>query len=223
MVRSMKKVLLAVLLAMVVVIGTASAANYVYMKIDAKGVGYKNMEVRANTNPKDTDYSNSIVLNELETGTGLVAKERYEITVWAYDLGEEVNCKNQTINEKKEVDFEYMPVVYQNESYDFKWTEKKCVKNYVIGSVVDAFFSKAEKLQKSEEAKANETFNTMTGQASVAGKAHIGVKSVDPSDKKSTIFEGSESWVGVFDIDSYIETKDNCTSGMEQVEWLGCP
>jgi len=220
----MKKVLLAVLLAMVVVIGMASAADYIYMKIDAKGVGYKNMEVRANTNPYDKNYGGSIVLSELETGTGLVAKERYEIEVYANSNGTvHKGCPNETIREKKEVDFEYMPVVYQNESYDFKWTEKKCVKNYHIGSVVDAFFTKAEKLQKSEEAKANKTFNTMTVTASVAGKAHIGVKSVDPSDKKSVVFEGSESWVGVFDIDSYIETKMNCKSGQEQVDWLGCP
>ncbi len=218
----MKKVLLAVLLAMVVAIGTASAANYIYMKIDAKGVGYKNMEVRADTNPEN-EYKDKIALSELETGTGLVAKERYEITVWARDTPDGEECKNNTIYEKKEVDFEYMPVVYQNESYDFKWTEKKCVKNYYIGSVVDAFFTKAEKLQKSEEAKANETFNTMTVQASVVGKAHIGVKSVDPESTTQVIFEGHQEWVGVFDIDSYIETKENCSSGKELVDWLGCP
>ena len=220
----MKKVLLAVLLAMVVAIGMASAADYIYMKIDAKGVGYKNMEVRAQTSNKTYE---GIALSELETGTGLVAKERYEITVSTQDDAKNGNapCKeyNNYIDEKKEVDFEYMPIVYQNESYDFKWTEKKCVKNYIIGSVVDAFFTKAEKLQKTEEAKANETFNTMSVVASVAGKAHVGVKSVDPDDKKTTYFEGHQEWVGVFDIDSYIETRDNCSVGAEVTDWLGCP
>ncbi len=216
----MKKVLLAVLLAMVVAIGTVSAADYIYMKIDAKGVGYKNMEVRADTDPSK-DYADKVVLSELETGTGLVAKERYEITVHTVD--EDPECDNASIDEKKEVDFEYMPVVYQNESYDFKWTEKKCVKNYYIGGVVDAFFTKAEKLQKTEEARANETFNTMNVVASVAGKAHIGARSVDPDNTKHVYFDAGESWVGVFDIDSLVELRQNCKSGYKPTDWLGCP
>ncbi len=220
----MKKVLLAVLLAMVVAIGTASAADYIYMKINAKGVGYKNMEVRADTDPSK-DYKDKVVLSELETGTGLVAKERYEITVHTVDENQECG-DNSSIEEKKEVDFEYMPVVYQNESYDFKWTEKKCVKDYYIGGVVDAFFTKAEKLQKTEEAKANETFNKMNVVASVAGKAHVGAKSVDPDatdPAKRVYFEGHQEWVGVFDIDSYIELKQNCQAGSKPTDWLGCP
>ena len=222
----MKRVLLAVLLAMVLVMGAASAADYVYMKINAKGVGYKNMEVRADTNP-DNDYEAKIVLNELEVGTGLVAKERYEIEFWSADgaapENDEPRCPTNYVKETKEVDFEYMPVVYQNESYDFKWTEKKCVKNYFIGGVVDAFFVKAEKLQKAEQATANTSAVNMNVVASVVGKAHIGAKSVDPDSPKDVYFEGHEEWVGVFDIESYVELLDNCTVEEPAYDWLGCP
>ena len=218
----MKRVLLAVLLAMVLVMGAASAANYVYMKINAKGVGYKNMEVRADTNPGN-DYVDKIVLSELEVGTGLVAKERYEIEFWSFNGSANGECPTNYVKETKEVDFEYMPVVYQNESYDFKWTEKKCVKNYFIGGVVDAFFTKAEKLQKAEQATANTTAVNMNVVASVVGKAHIGAKSVDPYEPKNVYFEGHEEWVGVFDIESYVELLDNCTVEEPAYDWLGCP
>ena len=222
----MKKVLFALLLVMVIA-GTASAAQYNYVKINAKGVGYKNMEVKVDTNPTGTDYENKIALAELETGTGLVAKERYELTVYSHidDLNNST-CKNSDyVVEKKEVDFEYMPVVYQNESYDFKWTEKKCVKDYFIGGVVDAFFTKAEKLQKTEEARANTTAVNMNVVASVAGKAHVGAKSVDPdpNEHKHVYFEGHQEWVGVFDIDSYVELRKNCSINQTPFDWLGCP
>lgn len=219
----MKKVLLAVLLAMVVAIGTASAANYVYMKVDGSGVGYLKTDFDAQTTNGTYD---GIAMSEIDTGTGLISKYKHELTVSTFkDATNGGVCKgyNNSIEEKKEVDFEYMPIVYQNESYDFKWTEKKCVKNYIIGSVVDAFFTKAEKLQKTEEAKANATFNTMNVVASVAGKAHIGVKSVDPDDQRTTYFEGYHEWVGVVDINSYIETRENCSVGAEPTDWLGCP
>ena len=42
---------------------------------------------------------------------------------------------NVPIKETKEIDVGYFPTTYQNLSYDQKWTEKKCVKNYEIGAV----------------------------------------------------------------------------------------
>jgi hypothetical protein len=44
---------------------------------------------------------------------------------------------NVPIKETKELDVGYFPTTYQNLSYDQKWTEKKCVKNYEIGAVTD--------------------------------------------------------------------------------------
>ena len=42
---------------------------------------------------------------------------------------------NVPIKETKEIDVGYFPTTYQNLSYDQKWAEKKCVKNYEIGAV----------------------------------------------------------------------------------------
>jgi hypothetical protein len=139
-----------VIFGLISVIGSAAAATNVWVESNVKGVGHLTSEYEV-----DTEYgiANGVEMQELESGSGLVTKQTWTL---------EVNPKGTNVTsgitgvclegliEEKEFDVEYFPITYQNHSYDQKWMEKKCVKNYDLGAVTDANFIQCEKLQKKE-------------------------------------------------------------------------
>ena len=150
----MKKGLTMLVAAMVIfglicVIGSAAAATYVWVESNVKGVGYKNSEYEVQT---QAGLAEGIKMQELESGSGLLTKQK-----WTLEVNPKADVYNTRVQdcvegliEEKEFDVEYFPITYQNHSYDQKWMEKKCVKNYDLGAVTDANFIQCEKLQKKE-------------------------------------------------------------------------
>ena len=121
----------------VMLIGMAGAANYMYEKASVKGVGYKNVEMIIST---QTGF-NGDKLVEKESGSGNVIAERTELEAerqlnrqsfplyWDMWIDEPI-CDYPTgfvpmdyINFTKEAEFEYMPVSYQTGTYDQKWAQ----------------------------------------------------------------------------------------------------
>ncbi len=159
----------------------AGAANYMYEKASARGVGYKNVEMIIST---QTGF-NGAKLVEKESGSGNVITERTEIEAerqigsrcgpldlgpgasydyyldpktgqnWLHSIGgwSTGSGPMDYINFTKEAEFEYMPVSYQTGTYDQKWIEKLCVQNYKIGAVMTEMYTHAEHLQKNTEVK----------------------------------------------------------------------
>jgi hypothetical protein len=80
----------------------------------------------------DTEYgiANGIEMQELESGSGLVTKQKWTLEV--NPMGTNVSsgatpvCLEGLI-EEKEFDVEYFPITYQNHSYDQKWMEKPLI------------------------------------------------------------------------------------------------
>ena len=253
----MKKGLTMLVAAMVItglicVIGSVTAASYVWVESNVKGVGHLTSEYEV-----DTEYgiANGIEMQELESGSGLVTKQKWTL---------EVNPKHDTILglcvegliEEKEFDVEYFPITYQNHSYDQKWLQKKCVKNYDIGAVTDANFVQCEKLQKKETVvtygngvagtpghwewdwnvwppiiwipgtaglvAGPELSIMQTVTADVLGISHIGFAAKDPNNHHHTIAYGKEETIGQFQIEKTIEIGLNC-SQEGLGDWLGCP
>nr|CBH37031.1 secreted protein [uncultured archaeon] len=248
--KKMKKGLTMLVAAMVItglicVIGSAAAATNIWVESNVRGVGHLTSEYEV-----DTEYglANGIEMQELESGSGLVTKQKWTLEVnpigIEYDTGAEV-CLEGLI-EEKEFDVEYFPITYQNHSYDQKWMEKKCVKNYDLGAVTDANFIQCEKLQKKESVvtfgngvemdqvwpiPANKTYVTLaagtpsivqTVSADVLGISHIGFAAKDPNQHHHTIAYGREETIGQFSIEKTIEIKSTCLE--PQIgDWLGCP
>nr|QNO54942.1 hypothetical protein MCEIKFBD_00003 [Methanosarcinales archaeon ANME-1 ERB7] len=230
----MKKGLTMLVAAMVIfglicVIGSAAAASYVWVESNVKGVGHLTSEYEV-----DTDYgiANGIEMQELESGSGLVTKQK-----WTLEVNPQKDTTDECVEgliEEKEFDVEYFPITYQNHSYDQKWLEKKCVKNYDIGAVTDANFVQCEKLQKKETVvtygngttrglvQGPELSIMQTVSADVLGISHIGFAAKDPQNHHHTIAYGKEETIGQFQIDKTIEIGFNCTQpGLG--DWLGCP
>jgi len=247
----MKKGLTMLVAAMVItglicVIGSAAAATNIWVESNVKGVGHLTSEYEV-----DTEYglANGIEMQELESGSGLVTKQKWTLEVnpigIEYDTSSKV-CLEGLI-EEKEFDVEYFPITYQNHSYDQKWMEKKCVKNYDLGAVTDANFIQCEKLQKKEsvvtygngvwmdqewpkqippavpiELAAGTPSLVQTVSADVLGISHIGFSAKDPNEHHHTIAYGREETIGQFSIEKTIEIKLNCST--DQIgDWLGCP
>src|SRR5512138_455623 len=109
----MRRVLIAVL-AVSLLIGMASAANYMYEKASVKGVGYKNVEMIVSTQWGFAGQK----LVEKESGSGNVITERTELEAERQlnHNGSPMGCPWPTgetamdyINFTKEAEFEYMP------------------------------------------------------------------------------------------------------------------
>ncbi|NQE52758.1 hypothetical protein C5S29_04125 [ANME-1 cluster archaeon GoMg3.2] len=237
----MKKRLTMLVAAMVIfglicVIGSAAAASYVWVESNVKGVGHLNSEYEVDTK---AGIATGIEMQELESGSGLVTKQK-----WTLEVNPRKDSTNECYHgliEVKEFDVEYFPITYQNHSYDQKWLEKKCVKNYDIGAVTDANFVQCEKLQKKETVVTyGKGFTANTGNlswtlidgpelsimqtvsADVLGISHIGFAAKDPGNHHHTIAYGKEETIGQFQIDKTIEIGLNCTQpGLG--DWLGCP
>ena len=138
-----------VIFGLICVIGSAAAATNIWVESNVKGVGHLTSEYEV-----DTEYgiANGIEMQELESGSGLVTKQKWtlEVNPMGIEYGTNAEVCLEGLIEEKEFDVEYFPITYQNHSYDQKWMEKKCVKNYDIGAVTDANFVQCEKLQKKE-------------------------------------------------------------------------
>ena len=256
----MKKGLTMLVAAMVItglicVIGSAAAATNIWVESNVKGVGHLTSEYEV-----DTQYgiANGIEMQELESGSGLVTKQKWTLEVnpqsvvapGPFGILPVVGCIEGLI-EEKEFDVEYFPITYQNHSYDQKWMEKKCVKNYDLGAVTDANFIQCEKLQKKESVETygngvimdqiwplpgiipiiggipqviwwGEPSLVQTVSADVLGISHIGFSAKDPNQHHHTIAYGREETIGQFSIEKTIEIKSNCWT--PQIgDWLGCP
>jgi hypothetical protein len=221
-----------VIFGLICVIGSAAAASYVWVESNVKGVGFLNSEYEV-----DTDYgiANGIEMQELESGTGIVTTQKWTLEVNPKNGTREGECAEGLI-EEKEFDVEYFPITYQNHSYDQKWLEKKCVKNYDIGAVTDANFVQCEKLQKKETVVTYGNGNSSVGglvagpelsimqtvSADVLGISHIGFAAKDPNNHHHTIAYGKEESIGQFQIEKTIEIGLTCNEeGLG--DWLGCP
>jgi hypothetical protein len=197
-----------------------------------RGVGYKSTEYYI-----DTEYgiANGIEMKEIEAGSGLVTTQK-----WTLELNGDFNgdgvCEEGLV-EKKVLDVEYFPITYQNYSYDTKWQEKKCVKNYDIGAVTDANFVQCEKLQKEESVVTYGDGTTIDGNQLVAGDSlalvqtvtadvlgisHIGFAAKNVDNHHHTIAIGKEETVGNFHIEKTIDIRLACDEE-QRGDWLGCP
>jgi hypothetical protein len=249
----MKKGLTMLIAAMVItglicVIGSAAAATNIWVESNVKGVGHLTSEYEV-----DTEYgiANGIEMQELESGSGLVTKQKWTLEVNPRGIDEVFGIDTclEGLIEEKEFDVEYFPITYQNHSYDQKWMEKekKCVKNYDLGAVTDANFIQCEKLQKKESVVTygdgvvlDQTWDlsfipprqirllagtpslVQTVSADVLGISHIGFSAKDPTEHHHTIAYGREETIGQFSIEKTIEIKLTCLD--DQIgDWLGCP
>jgi len=230
---------------LIAAIGNAVAASYVWVESNVKGVGYKNSEYGVKTN---FSIATGIEMSEHESGSGIVKESKWTLEV------DKVNTRSwcagcfciESLDEKKVLDVEYFPITYQNHSYDQKWQEKKCVKNYRIGAVTDANFVECEKLQKEETVVTSTGYEswiggeappwhdyrpsmwsppaalTQTVTAEVLGISHIGFAAKDPNKHHHTIAYGKEETIGQFQIEKIIDIRETCNESMVG-DWLGCP
>ena len=242
----MRKLIAVLVIIAMAVVGMAGGANYMYEKASVKGVGYKNVEMIIST---QTGFEGQKLV-EKESGSGNVITERTELEAerqlkrgygeidgpCAWPTGTE--CPMDYINFTKEAEFEYMPVSYQNGTYDQKWVEKLCVQNYRIGAVLTEMYTHAEHLQKTTEVKTRGYGNTCiaccTGvleanlNSNVIGVAHIGWISRDPladnqlKGRHAEYGRSVEDLTGVFSIEKFIQLWGNSTCGAISVDWLPC-
>jgi len=220
-----------VIIGLIATIGSAAAANYVYVESYMKGVGWKSAYYSVDTQP---GVASGIEMRELDSGSGIVTAQRWTLEVSTYvEDGNGKPICDEYLEEHKILDVEYFPITYQNLSYDQKWVEKKCVKNYEIGAVTDAFFDMCERLEKEETVvtyglvnPAGPNWNsralTQTVTADVLGRSHIGFAAKESTGNHRTIALGVEETVGDFHIEKTIDIRDNCTMGIVG-DWLGCP
>jgi hypothetical protein len=197
-------------------IDSVLAADYVFERSVIKGVGYRSHELYGQT---ASGYSGQ-KLTERISGSGSF-----------YDSTEfELDVRGNSINFTQDAEFEYFPVSYQTGTYDRKWTDVLCVRNYDAGAVVTEAYSQAEHLQKSTEVRTvgNATKNALEIQISsqVIGVAHIGwvSKETRPNGKGRylEIGRGVEDLTGTFNIDKYIQLLQNSTDSEQMTDWIPC-
>jgi hypothetical protein len=232
-----------VIFSLIAAIGSVTAANYVRVESNLKGVGWKNVDYTVDTRP---GVASGIEMRELESGSGIVTAQKWTLEVNMenpYSPCDNCYCA-EGLEEHKIFDVEYFPITYQNLSYDQKWLEKKCVKNYEIGAVTDAFFDMCERLEKEETvvtytgcqslyggeappwylypANRPPAALTQTVTADVLGRSHIGFAAKEAGGNHRTIAMGVEETVGDFHIEKTIDIRETCNESMVG-DWLGCP
>lgn len=216
----MNRQLGAVLISMLVLMGSAAAANYVFERSVIQGVGYRSHELVGQT---AEGYSGQKIVEKISGSGNFYDRTEFELSV-----------NYNTINYTQEADFEYFPVSYQTGTYDQKWVDKLCVSNYDVGAVVTEQYTHAESLQKSTEIRTagdsylneeNDSMIEASFNANVIGVGHIGWLSMDPNtDSKGRHFEvgrSVEDVTGVFSIEKYIKLSDNETT-TSNIDWLPC-
>ena len=237
----MKRDLIMLTIIVLVFVGMAGAANYMYEKSSVKGVGYRNLEIVISTE----NGFNGAKLVEKQSGSGNVITSRIELE--AERQPSDLSCPWPTgtaypmdyINFTSEQELEYMPVSYQTGTYDQKWVDKLCVQNYKIGAVLTEMYTHAEHLQKTTEVRTR-AYNRdsatpcCTGvleanlNSNVIGVAHIGWISRDPQadnqlkGRHAEYGRSVEDLTGVFSIEKFIQLWGNSTCGEISVDWLPC-
>ena len=205
----------------VALMGTVSAANYMYEKSSVKGVGYRNLEIVISTQSgfggqklveKQSGSGNVITSNiELEAERQLDYNGDPLDTTCQYANSVPMDYINFTSDQEEE----YMPVSYQTGQYDQKWIDKLCVQNYRIGAVLTEMYTHAEHLQKTTEVKTRGYENNMTEasdtgtvsscctgvleaniNSNVIGVAHIGWLSRDPTANEPNSLKGRHAEYG---------------------------
>jgi hypothetical protein len=210
----------AVLISMLVLVGSAAAANYIYERSVIQGVGYRSHELIGQT---AQGYSGQKIVERI-SGTGSF-----------YDRTEfELSVNRNSINYTQEATFEYFPVSYQTGTYDKKWQDRLCVANYDAGAVVTESYTHAESLMKNTQistvgnSRLNEVNNSgieASFNANVIGVGHIGWLSVEKIEGAKRPFEvgrSVEDLVGVFSIEKYIQLFKNESDTTGAVDWLPC-
>ncbi len=242
----MKRMLVVLAIILMALMGTVSAANYMYEKSSIKGVGYRNLEIVIST---QSGFSGNKLV-EKQSGSGNVITSNIEVEaerqlgpdgLAAYDCDYANSPVMDYINFTSDQELEYMPVSYQTGTYDQKWIDKLCVQNYRIGAVLTEMYTHAEHLQKTTEVKTR-SYGTETPSAcctgvleanlnaNVIGVAHIGWLSRDPQANSPTSLKGRhaeygrsvEDLTGVFSIEKFIQLWGNSTCGAISVDWLPC-
>ncbi len=210
----------AVLISMLVLVGSAAAANYVFERSVIKGVGYRSHELVGQT---AQGYSGQKIVEKISGSGNFYDRTQFELSV-----------NHNSVNYTQEAEFEYFPVSYQTGTYDQKWVDKLCVSNYDAGAVVTEQYTHAESLQKSTEIRTagdsylnavNDSGIEANFNANVIGVGHIGWLSKDPTaDSKGRHFEvgrSVEDVTGVFSIEKYIKLSKN-ESTTSNIDWLPC-
>jgi hypothetical protein len=205
---------------MLVLVGSAAAANYIYERSVIQGVGYRSHELIGQT---AQGYSGQKIVERI-SGTGSF-----------YDRTEfELSVNRNSINYTQEATFEYFPVSYQTGTYDKKWQDRLCVANYDAGAVVTESYTHAESLMKNTQistvgnSRLNEVNNSgieASFNANVIGVGHIGWLSVEKIEGAKRPFEvgrSVEDLVGVFSIEKYIQLFKNESDTTGAVDWLPC-
>lgn len=216
----MNRLCCAVLISMLVLVGSAAAANYIYERSVIQGVGYRSHELIGQT---AQGYSGQKIVERI-SGTGSF-----------YDRTEfELSVNRNSINYTQEATFEYFPVSYQTGTYDKKWQDRLCVANYDAGAVVTESYTHAESLMKNTQISTvgnsplNEVNNSgieASFNANVIGVGHIGWLSVEKIEGAKRPFEvgrSVEDLVGVFSIEKYIQLFKNESDTRGAVDWLPC-
>jgi len=201
------------ILVVLVVIGSAMAANHVYERSVISGVGYRSHEMVGMTSD---GYDGQKIVKKV-SGSGSF-----------YDRTEfEMDSIDDTINFTQEAEFEYFPTSYQTGKYDQKWMDKTCVVNYDAGGVFTEDYTDVESLLKETQISSigNDTTNSLEAVVStdVIGVVHIGWLSVEKGEKRYfEVGRSVEDAVGVFSIDKVIQLLSNSTCDPSRVDWLPC-
>ncbi len=211
----------AVIISILVLVGSAAAANYVYERSVIQGVGYRNHELIGQTGQ---GYSGSKIIERISGSGNFYDRTEFELSV-----------HHNSINFTQEATFEYFPVSYQTGTYDRKWIDRLCVMNYDAGAVVTEQYTHAESLMKSTQISTvgnsplNEVNNSgieASFNANVIGVGHIGWLSMDTKTNcKGRHFEvgrSVEDVTGVFSIEKYIQLFSNVSGTTGAVDWLPC-
>ena len=218
---TLRRLCSAVLISMLLLVGSAAAANYIYERSVIQGVGYRSHELIGQTG---------------QGYTGQKIVERISGTGNFYDRTEfELSVHHNAINYTQEASFEYFPVSYQTGTYDRKWEDPLCVANYDAGAVVTEQYTHAESLMKNTQISTvgnshlNEVNNSgieASFNANVIGVGHIGWLSMETkTDCRGRHFEvgrSVEDVTGVFSIEKYIQLFSNESDTTGAIDWLPC-
>jgi len=210
----------AVLISILILVGSAAAANYVFERSVIQGVGYRSHELVGQT---AQGYSGQKIVEKISGSGNFYDRTEFELSV-----------NHNSINYTQEADFEYFPVSYQTGTYDQKWQDRLCVSNYDAGAVVTEQYTHAESLMKNTQistagdSSLNEVNNSgieASFNSNVIGVGHIGWLSKEKVEGGKRYFEvgrSVEDVTGVFSIEKYIQLSKNESTTTGAIDWLPC-
>jgi hypothetical protein len=206
------------MLTVLMIIGSAAAADHIIERSVIKGVGYRSHELFGQTT---AGYSGQKISKSISGSGSFYDKTEFEL-----------DAIGNRINYTQDAQFDYFPTSYQTGTYDRKWTDKLSVANYDIGAVAFEDYTNAEHIQKSTEVRTsgNDTSNDrslmMHINSNIIGVAHIGWVSKDTKQdgkgKYVEIGRSTEDLSGTFSVEKYIELLQNSTDYEARVDWLPC-